>query len=62
MILKFLGFLYNVYEVNMSINYLSVIGDAKTFELLRKLKVEYSQDFEWLIPYHRDWHVLNELK
>ena len=49
MILKFLSFLYNVYEVNISINYLLVIGDAKTFELLRKLKDEYSQDLEWLI-------------
>ena len=40
-ILKVLSFLYNVYEVNVSINYLLVIGDAKTFELLRKLKDEY---------------------
>ena len=31
MILKFLSFLYNVNEVNISINYLLVIGDAKTF-------------------------------
>ena len=62
MILKFLSFLYNVYEVNISINYLLVIGDAKTFELLSKLKNEYSQDLEWLIPYPRDWHILNELK
>ena len=62
MILKFLSFLYNVYEVNMSVNYLSVTGNAKTFELLRKLKDEYSQDLEWLISYPRDWHVLNELK
>ena len=58
MILKVLNFLYNVYEVNISINYLKVIGDAKTFELLRKLKDEYGQDLEWLIPYPRDWHIL----
>ena len=54
MILKFLSFLHNIYEVNISINYLLVIGDAKTFELLRKLKDEYSQDLEWLILYPRD--------
>ena len=62
MILKFLSFLYNVYEGNISINYLLVIGDVKTFELLHKLKDECSQDLEWLIPYPRDWHILNELK
>ena len=62
MILKFLSFLYYVYEVNISINYLLVIGDAKTFELLRKLKDEYSHDLEWLILYPRDCHILNELK
>ena len=62
MILKFLSFLYNVYEVNISVNYLLVIGDAKTFELLRKLKDKYIQDLEWLTPYPRDWHILNELK
>ena len=61
MILKFLSFLYNVYEVNISINYLLVIGHVETFELLRKLKDEYGQDLE-LIPYPRDWHILNELK
>ena len=62
MILKFLSFFYNIYEVNISINYLLVIGDAKTFELLHKLKDEYSQDLEWLILYPRDWHILDELK
>ena len=31
MILKFLSFLHNVNEVNISINCLLVIGDAKTF-------------------------------
>ena len=47
-ILKVLSFLYNVYEVNTSISYLLVIGDAETFELLCKLKDEYGQDLECL--------------
>ena len=61
-ILKVLSFLYNVYEVNISINYLLVIGDAKTFELLRTLKDEYGQDLELLIPYPGDWHILKNFQ
>ena len=48
--------------MNISINYLLVIGDAKTFELLRKLKDEYGQDLEWLIPYPGDWHILKNFQ
>ena len=48
--------------MNISINYLLVIGDAKTFELLRKLKDEYVQDLEWLIPYPGDWLILKNFQ
>ena len=61
-ILKVLSFLYNVHEVNTSVNYLLVIGDAKTFELLHKLKDEYGQDLEWLISYPREWHILKNFQ
>ena len=43
-ILKVINFLYNVYDVETTINHLVVIGDAKTYELLRKLKDEYGRD------------------
>ena len=48
--------------MKISINYLLVIGDAKTFELLHKLKDEYGQDLEWLIPYSGDWHILKNFQ
>ena len=49
-ILKVINFLYNVYDVETLINHLVVIGDAKTYELLRKRKDEYGGDLNWLIP------------
>ena len=43
----------------MFMNYLLVIGDAKTFELLRK--DEYGQDL-WIIPYPGDWYILRNFQ
>ena len=35
--------------------YLVVEGDAKIYELLQSLKLEYSDELGWLIPYPGDW-------
>ena len=61
-ILKVINFLYNVYDVETTINHLLVIGDAKIYELLRKLKDEYGRDLNWLIPFPGDWHILKNFQ
>ena len=35
-----------------------VEGDAKIYELLQSLKLEYGDELQWLIPYPGDWHLL----
>ena len=39
-----------------------MIGDAKTYELLRKLKDEYGRDLNWLIRFPGDWHILKDFQ
>lgn len=38
--------------------YLVVEGDAKVYEILQSLKLEYSNELGWLVPYPGDWHML----
>ena len=38
--------------------HLVVEGDAKIYELLQSLKLEYGDELQWLIPYPGDWHLL----
>jgi len=37
---------------------LPVAGDAKTYNHLRSLKKEHSDDLKWLLPMPGDWHTL----
>ncbi len=38
--------------------YLVVEGDAKLYEILQSLKVEYDSELKWVVPYPGDWHAL----
>ena len=60
--IKVINFLYNIYEVQRTISQLLVVGDAKTFEVLRKLKDENGSDLDWLIPFPGDWHILKNFQ
>jgi len=37
---------------------LPAAGDAKTYNHLRSLKKEHSDDLKWLLPMPGDWHTL----
>ena len=38
--------------------YLVVECDAKLYETLQSLKVEYGSELKWVVPYPGDWHAL----
>ena len=38
--------------------YLVVTGDAKVYEKFQSLKIEYTGELHWLVPYPGDWHML----
>ena len=46
------------FEIGVKQNHQVFVGDAKTYDYIMKLKVEYGQLLDWVIPYPGDWHVL----
>ena len=60
--IKVINYLYNIYEVQRTISHPLVVGDAKTFEVLRKLTEEYGSDQDWLIHFPRDCHILKKIQ
>ncbi|XP_035680555.1 uncharacterized protein LOC118418656 isoform X2 [Branchiostoma floridae] len=56
--LKALNFLHTSFNVGVDIEYLVVVGDAKTYDHLLKLKQEYGPALSWLIIFPGDWHTL----
>ena len=55
-VLELLESKYKVLRGNSQ--YLIVVGDAKTFNHLVRLKREQSEKFSWLLPFPGDWHIL----
>ena len=50
--------LYQQFIQNKSTQYLILEGDAKIYEILQSIKLEYGEDLSWLILYSGDWHML----
>ena len=48
-------------QIEKRIQHLVVVGNAKTYGHLVKIKQEHVQDMEWLIPIPGDWHILKNL-
>ncbi|CAC5409411.1 KRAB [Mytilus coruscus] len=56
-----LNILYDKFQVGTKINYLVVVGDGKSYDILIKLKSEYGNTLDWVLPYLGDWHILKNL-
>ena len=50
--------LYSDIGIHKTLNYLVVVGDAKTYDHLVHLKNEFPDKLEWLLPFIGDWHTL----
>ena len=50
--------LYSDLAIHKTLNYLVVVGDAKTYDHLVQLKNEFPDKLEWLLPFIGDWHTL----
>ena len=50
--------LYTDVEIHKTLNYLVVVGDAKTYDHLVSLKNEFPEKLEWFLPFIGDWHTL----
>ena len=57
-LINVLSKLYQTFVVQQGQKWLLVVGDAKTYDLLRSIRAEYGDHMKWLIPWPGDWHIL----
>ena len=50
--------LYQEFNIGDLGDHLLVTGDAKTYQHLQSLKLDYDQQLSWLIPFLGDFHIL----
>ena len=48
---RVLDFLSEMFDVGKVLKHLVVVGDAKTYEYLRKLKHQYRPALNWMFPF-----------
>ena len=49
-------------EIRGAMNYLVVVGDAKTYKHFIELKRAYGNELAWLQPFPGDWHILKNFQ
>ena len=57
-LVKILGNVYYTFVVQQRQKWLLVVGDAKTYDLLKSICSEYGDHMKWLIPWPGNWHIL----
>ena len=57
-IVDVLSRLYHEFHIGDSSKHLVVVGDAKTYQHLQAIKVEYGEKLSWLLPFPGDFHIL----
>ncbi|CAH1799207.1 unnamed protein product [Owenia fusiformis] len=50
--------IYADFKICNKLNHITVVGDAKTYDYVVKLKEEYGELLDWVIPFLGDWHAL----
>ncbi len=57
-IVDVLSHLHQEIHIGESREHLIVTGDAKTYQHLQSLKLDYGEELSWLIPFPGDFHIL----
>ena len=57
-LITILGKMYQTFVVQQRQKWLLVVGDAKTYDIIRKIRSEYGDHMKWLTPWPGDWHIL----
>ena len=50
------------FNIGISRDHLVVAGDAKTYQHLQSLKLDYGEELSWLLPFPGDFHVLKNFQ
>ena len=54
--------LHAEFHINDKLEHLVVVGDAKTYNHLQTLKLDYSSELSWLQPFPGDFHILKNFQ
>ena len=46
------------FVVEQNQKWLIVVGDAKTYDIVRTIRAEYGEQMKWVIPWLGNWHIL----
>ena len=57
-LMNVLGKLHKNFIIELKQKSMFVVGDAKVYDLLQSIRLEYGNHLTWLIPLPGDWHVL----
>ena len=57
-LISILGKMYKTFVVEQNQKWLVVVGDAKTYDIIKSIRTEYGEQMKWLIPWPGDWHIL----
>ena len=57
-----ISILHTEFKVGVTIKYLVVGGDAKTYEHMQALKLDYGDELAWLLPFPGDFHALKNFQ
>ena len=57
-VLSILKQLHFTFIVEEGLKWLIIVGDAKTYDILLKIRDEYGHLLNWMIPFPGDWHIL----
>jgi hypothetical protein len=60
-VLNTLNILGDKFKIGKKLHYLVVVGDGKSYDHLIKLKNEYGNSLNWVLPYPGDWHILKNI-
>ena len=50
--------MYETFVIEQNQKWLIVVGDAKTYDIVRSIRSEYGEQMKWVIPWPGDWHML----
>ena len=50
--------LHKLFLIDHGQKHVFLVGDAKTYVILKEICYEYASQLQWLTPYPGDWHIL----
>ena len=57
-LISILSKMYKTFVIEQNPKWVVVVGDAKTYDIIKSIQLEYIEQMKWLIPWPGDWHVL----